>query len=66
VIPKRHKFVQRSEQLDAVQGNLLDELIDGDLAAIEAELAQLAPAEHRRKLKNSPSARHWRQSCHTP
>ena len=53
-ILKRHKYAQRSEQLDAVQGNLLDELIDGDLAAIEAELAQLAPAEAPTKAKKQP------------
>ena len=44
-ILKRHKFAKRSEQLDAVQRNLLDEWIDGDLAAIEAELAQLTVNE---------------------
>ena len=53
-ILKRHKFAQRSEQLDAVQGNLLDELIDGDLSAIEAELAKLAPAEAPTKAKKQP------------
>jgi len=40
---KRHKFARRSEQLDAVQGQLLDELIDSDIAAIEAELAKAQP-----------------------
>jgi hypothetical protein len=49
-ILKRHKFAQRSEQLDAVHGNLLDELIDGDLAAIEAELAELTADEGGRSL----------------
>src|SRR5690554_3566283 len=44
-ILKRHKFARRSEQLDAAQGRLLDELIDSDIAAIEAELAQAIPAE---------------------
>jgi hypothetical protein len=57
-ILKRHKFAQRSEQLDAVQGKLLDELIDGDLAAIEAELAQLtvdeAPTPPKRQPKRAP------------
>ncbi len=37
-ILKRHKYARRSEQLDAVQGKLLDELIDSDLASIEVEL----------------------------
>ncbi|WP_420390559.1 IS66 family transposase [Marinobacter sp.] len=57
-ILKRHKFAQRSEQLDAVQGNLLDELIDGDLAAIEAELAELtadeAPTPPKKQPKRAP------------
>jgi hypothetical protein len=42
---KRHKFARRSEQFKGVQGQLLDELIDADLAAMEAELAELRPAE---------------------
>tara|TARA_Y100000589_G_scaffold149516_1_gene142724 strand:+ start:940 stop:1299 length:360 start_codon:yes stop_codon:yes gene_type:complete len=46
-ILKRHKFARRSEQLDAVQGKLLDELIDSDLAAIEAELDQEMTEERR-------------------
>ncbi len=46
-ILKRHKFARRSEQLDAVQGKLLDELIDSDLAAIEAELSQAMTEEQK-------------------
>ncbi|WP_198064025.1 IS66 family transposase zinc-finger binding domain-containing protein, partial [Neptunomonas qingdaonensis] len=46
-ILKRHKFARRSEQLDAAQGLLLDELIDSDLAAIEAELAQAMSDEEK-------------------
>ena len=53
-ILKRHKYAQRSEQLDALQGNLLDELVDGDLAAIEAELAQLTVDETPAKPKRAP------------
>ncbi|MBK1888392.1 MULTISPECIES: IS66 family transposase [Marinobacter] len=53
-ILKRHKFARRSEQLDAVQGRLLDELIDSDIAAIEAELAQLTAAETPPKPKIQP------------
>ena len=41
-ILKRHKFDRRSEQLDGHQGLLLEELVDSDIAAIEAELAELA------------------------
>jgi hypothetical protein len=64
-ILKRHKFAQRSEQLDAVQGNLLDELIDSDLAAIEAELAQLTADEAPIPPKNSPSGLRCHQN-YTP
>ena len=39
-ILKRHKYTRRSEQLNALQGFLLDELVDSDLAAIEVELEQ--------------------------
>jgi hypothetical protein len=46
-ILKRHKYARRSEQLDAVQGKLLDELIDSDLAAIEAELEQVMTEEQK-------------------
>src|SRR5690606_37696112 len=40
---KRHRFAKRSEQLSALQGELLEELVDADIAAIEAELEQLSP-----------------------
>ncbi|SDR72815.1 Transposase [Halopseudomonas litoralis] len=43
-ILKRHKFARRSEQLDGHQGLLLEELVDSDIAAIEAELAELTEA----------------------
>ena len=46
-ILKRHKYARRSEQLNAVQGKLLDELIDSDLAAIEAELDQAMTEEQK-------------------
>ncbi len=36
---KRHKFAKRSEQISPAQGSLLDDLLDTDLEAIEAELA---------------------------
>ncbi|MEH6707080.1 MAG: IS66 family transposase [Alloalcanivorax venustensis] len=42
---KRHKFARRSEQFKGVQGQLLEELVDADLAAMEAELSELLPAE---------------------
>ncbi|SHM07027.1 IS66 family transposase [Vreelandella subglaciescola] len=57
-ILKRHQYAQRSEQRDAAQGSLLDELVDGDLAAIEAELAQLtaddAPAPPKKQPRRAP------------
>ncbi len=52
---KRHEFARRSEQFKGVQGRLLEELIDADLAAMEAELAELRPAEaHAAPLKQQP------------
>ena len=41
---KRWKFGKSSEQLDSAQASLLDEAMDADIAAIELELEQLAPA----------------------
>ena len=41
---KRWKFGRSREQLDAAQASLLDETIDADIAAIEQELQDLAPA----------------------
>ena len=41
---KRWKFGRSREQLDSTQASLLDEAIDADIAAIELELEQLAPA----------------------
>ena len=40
---KRHKFAKRSEQLSPDQGSLLDDLLDTDIAAIEAELKAVNP-----------------------
>ena len=59
---KRYQFGRRSEQLDSTQASLLEEMIDGDIAAIEEELAQLrtrdaapAPAVHVPKRSPLPS-----------
>lgn len=41
---KRFKFAKRSEQLSPYQSSLLDDLIDADIAAIEAELEALQPS----------------------
>ncbi len=55
---KRHKFAKRSEQLSPAQGSLLDDLIDTDIAAIEAELKAVNPpvttAEPRQQPKRTP------------
>ena len=54
-ILKRHKFARRSEQLNTAQGLLLDELVDSDLAAIEAELEQaMSATEQTAKPKQKP------------
>ncbi|MEG1112452.1 MAG: IS66 family transposase [Hafnia sp.] len=57
-ILKRHKFAKRSEQLSPDQGSLLDNLLDTDIAAIEAELKvanpPAAPSEPRNKPKRAP------------
>jgi transposase len=45
---RRQQFGRRSEQLNNEQMSLLDEAIDGDLAAIEIELEELEPARKRR------------------
>ena len=54
---KRHKFAKRSEQLSPDQGSLLDDLLDTDIAAIEAELKAVnppvAPAEPRQQPKRT-------------
>jgi len=42
---KRHKFA--SEQISPAQGSLLDDLLNTDLEAIEAELKALHPAPAR-------------------
>lgn len=57
-ILKRHKFAKRSEQASLAQGSLLDDLLDTDLEAIEAELETLHPApaqtEPRQQPKRAP------------
>lgn len=53
-ILKRHKFARRSEQLSPDQISLLDELLDTDIAAIEAELQALNPAPATRESRQQP------------
>ncbi|GGO79896.1 hypothetical protein GCM10011348_15360 [Marinobacterium nitratireducens] len=54
---KRHKYGQRSEQLNVLQISLLEEVIDTDIAAIEVELEQ---------LKTTPAASDKRQPKRAP
>ena len=51
---RRHRFARRSEQLNADQLNLLDEMIDADIAAIEAELEAVRPKSAKRELRQQP------------
>jgi transposase len=51
---KRFKFAKRSEQLSPDQGRLLDDLIDTDIAAIEAELEALQPAPTASAVRQQP------------
>ncbi len=57
-ILKRHRFAKRSEQISPEQGSLLDDLLNTDLEAIDAELPALQPApapeEVRQKPKRAP------------
>lgn len=51
---KRHKFAKRSEQISPAQGSLLDELLNTDLEAIEAELKALHPAHAQTEPRQQP------------
>ena len=53
-ILKRHKFARRSEQLSPDQISLLDDLLDTDIAAIEAELKALSPAPVEAEPRQQP------------
>ena len=51
---KRHKYAQRSEQMNDLQASLWNELVEGDLAAIEIELAQLSVVDATAQTKKQP------------
>ena len=51
---KRLKFAKRSEQMNPEQASLLDDLIDTDIAAIEAELQALQTAPTATGKKQKP------------
>ncbi|RMR63112.1 putative transposase, partial [Pseudomonas cichorii] len=53
-ILKRHKFAKRSEQISPAQGSLLDDLLNTDLEAIEAELKALHPAPSQAEPRQQP------------
>ena len=70
---KRWKFGRSREQLDAAQASLLDETIDADIAAIEQELQDLAPAaktdketRHQPKRAALPAELSRVDMCHEP
>ena len=51
---KRHAFGKRSEQLNVLQISLLEEVVDADIAAIEAELEDLALTSPAPVAKKAP------------
>ncbi len=51
---KRNKFAKRSEQLSSDQGRLLHDLLDTDIAAIEAELKALNPPAAQAEPRKQP------------
>jgi len=63
-ILKRHKYAQRSEQMNNLQASLLDELVEGDLAAIEIELAQFSAVDAPTQAKKNPNAHLCLQNYH--
>jgi len=51
---KRLKFAAMSEAFNAEQKSLIEETIDADLAALQAELDQVVPTEHDKGEKKQP------------
>jgi len=51
---KRHRFAKRSESFSPDQASLLNDLIETDLAAIEAELEVLAPKPAQSPVRQQP------------
>ena len=51
---KRHAFGKRSEQLHLLQINLLEEVVDADIAAIETELEALVATDTSTATKKTP------------
>jgi transposase len=71
-ILKRHWFAKRSEQISPDQGNLLDDLLNTDLEAIDAELNALqpepVPGKTRHQVKRAPLPPQFPRTviCHEP
>ncbi len=61
---KRLKFSKRSEQLNPQQARLLDDLIDTDIVAIEAELQPCRQLQHQPRKSKNLSALRCQQSFH--
>src|SRR5215207_3429297 len=51
---KRLKFAAKSEHFNPEQKSLLEETIDADLAALQAELDKVVPDEKNKDDKNTP------------
>jgi hypothetical protein len=60
---KRLKFAARSEHFNAEQKSLLEETIDADLAALQAELDKVLPTPRTGARRRLPSARSCRRTC---
>jgi transposase len=69
---KRLKFAARSESFNAEQKSLLEETIDADLAALQAELDKVVPTERDKGEKKTPKRQVLpatlprREICHEP
>jgi transposase len=61
---KRLKFAKRSEQMNPQQPSLLDDLIDTDIAAIEAELRALQAVPAATEKSKNLSVLRCRRNSH--
>jgi hypothetical protein len=60
---KRLKFAAKSEAFNPEQKSLLEETIDADLAALQAELDKVTPPGRTKARRRRPSARSCRRTC---
>lgn len=56
-ILRRHQFARRSEVLNSLQRSLLDDLVEEDIAGIEAELEKLSPTPRESAEPKQPPKR---------